>query len=226
MRDQPVPVEGNPFASVVTRFVGKPIEFGPTVIRLLCGLPTKRALPLIHGDVDLLMLYQGKRFQRAQYALLVNGFKVYRHGTFIVPGAVVATGGVSHSSLPLFLGSDSRFLNPFDDELPNDWPRRFLEPVCTCRFLQSGDPLTRKVSEQSGQCRASNDQVMRSEHRPYFVVATLGVKKLAPGKHIGPFQENNLQPGLALGPNCLPVALSIDRNRVHDVAPFWARFGS
>ena len=85
MRDQPVAVEGNPFASVVTRFVGKPIEFGPTVIRLLCGLPTKRALPLIHGDVDLLMLYQGKRLQRAQYALLVNGFKVYRHGTFIVP---------------------------------------------------------------------------------------------------------------------------------------------
>jgi hypothetical protein len=89
MRDQPVAVKRNPLAGVVTRFVGKPVEFGPTVIRLLCGLPTKRALPLIHGYVDLLMLYQGKRFQRAQYALLVNGLKVYRHGSFIVLGAVV-----------------------------------------------------------------------------------------------------------------------------------------
>ena len=75
MRDQPVAVERNPFACVVTRFIGKPVEFGPTVIRLLCGFPTKRALPLIHGYVDSLMLCQGKRFQRAQYALLVNGLK-------------------------------------------------------------------------------------------------------------------------------------------------------
>ena len=120
----------------------------------------------------------------------------------------------------LFCGSDSRFLNPFDDELPNDWPRRFVEPICACRFLQPGDPLTREISEQSGQCRAPDDQVMGGEHRTYFVVATLGVKKLAPREHLRQFQENNLQPGLALGPDCFAVALSIDRNRVHDVAPF------
>jgi hypothetical protein len=61
MRDQPVAIKRNPFASVVTRFVGKPVEFGPavispTVIRMLCGFPTKRALPRIRGYVDLLML--------------------------------------------------------------------------------------------------------------------------------------------------------------------------
>jgi hypothetical protein len=84
------------------RFAGKPLEFGPTVIRLVCGFPTKRALPLIHGYVNSLMLGQGKRFQRAQYALLVNGLKVYRHGTTIVLGVIVAGGGVSHSSLPAF----------------------------------------------------------------------------------------------------------------------------
>jgi hypothetical protein len=126
----------------------------------------------------------------------------------------------------LFCGSDSRFLNTFDDELPNDWPRRFVEPICACRFLESGNPLAREVSEQSGQCRTPDYYVMCGEHCPYFVVATFGVKKLAPGKHIRPLQENNLQPGLALGPDCFPVALFIDRNRVHDVAPLWARFGS
>src|SRR5580698_3909629 len=78
------------------------------------------------------------------------------------------------------------------DELPDNRPRRFVEPICACRFLQPGNPLARKFGEQSGQCRASDDQVMRGEHRPYFVVATLGVKKLAPGKYIRPFQENNL----------------------------------
>jgi hypothetical protein len=134
----------------------------------------------------------------------------------------VAASRGAHS--PVCCGSDSGLLNPFDDKLPDNRPRRFLEAICACRFLQSGNPLTRKVTEQSGQRRASDDQVMRAEHCPYFVVATLSVKKLAPGKHIRPFQENNLQPGLALGPDCFPVALSIDRNRVHDVAPFWVRF--
>jgi len=37
MRDQPVAVERNPFACVVTRFAGEPLEFGPTVIKLLSG---------------------------------------------------------------------------------------------------------------------------------------------------------------------------------------------
>jgi hypothetical protein len=141
-----------------------------------------------------------------------------------VPGVIVAGVGISHCSLPRFCGSDSGILNPFDDEVSDNRPRRFLEPICACRFLQSGYPLTSELSEQSGQCRASDDQVVRGEHRPYFVVATLGEKKLAPGEHIGPFQENNLQPRLALGPDCFPAALSIDRNRVHDVAPFWVRF--
>ncbi len=90
MSDQQVAVERDPFACVVTRFVGKPVEFGPTVIKLLRGLPTKRTLPLIYGHPDSLMLCQGKRFQRAQYALLVNGLKVYRHGMSIVSGAIVA----------------------------------------------------------------------------------------------------------------------------------------
>ncbi len=108
MRDQPVAVERNPFACVVTRFVGKPVEFGPTINRLLCGLPTQRAFPLIHGHTDSLMLSQGKRFQRAQYALLVNGIKVYRHGTSIVPGVIVALGGISNSSLPGFFADQIR----------------------------------------------------------------------------------------------------------------------
>jgi hypothetical protein len=92
MRDQSVAVERNPFACVVTRFACKPVEFGPIVIKLLCGLPTERASPLFHGHTDSLMLSQGKRLQWAQYALLENGLKVYRHGTSIVPGAIVAGG--------------------------------------------------------------------------------------------------------------------------------------
>jgi hypothetical protein len=90
VRDQPVAIERNPFARVVTRFVGKPVEFGPTVIRLLRGLPAHRTLPLFHGQMDSLMLCQDERFQRAQNSLLVNGIKVYRHGISIVPGAIVA----------------------------------------------------------------------------------------------------------------------------------------
>ncbi len=133
MRDQPVAVERNPLASVATRFLDKPVEFGPTVIRLLCGFPTKRVPSLIHGYVDLLMLHQGKRFQRAQYALLVNGLTVYRHSTFILPGAFVAYCGVWHSSLP-FYASDARFLNPFDDELPNYCPDGWSESICAYRF--------------------------------------------------------------------------------------------
>ncbi len=90
MRDQSVAVERNPFAWVVTRFVCNPVEFGPTVIKLLRRIPTERMLPLFHGHMHPLMLCQRKRFQRAQYALLVNGLKVYRHGAFIVPGSLVA----------------------------------------------------------------------------------------------------------------------------------------
>jgi hypothetical protein len=117
-------------------------------------------------------------------------------------------------------GSDPRLLSPFDDQLSHNRPRRFLEPICASRFLQPSDPLTCKLREQSGQCRTSDDHIMRGENRPYFVVAALGIKKLAPGEHIRPLQENNLESGLSFGPNCFAVALSIDRNRVHGVAPF------
>jgi hypothetical protein len=54
------------------------------------------------------MLCQRKRFQRAQYTLLVNGLKVYRHGTSIVPGPIVDGGGVSRSLLPHFFAVQTR----------------------------------------------------------------------------------------------------------------------
>ena len=41
-----------------------------------------------HGHMDSLVLCQRKRLQRAQYALLVYGLKVYGHGVSIVPGAL------------------------------------------------------------------------------------------------------------------------------------------
>ena len=81
MRDQSVAVKRDPFACEVTRFVGKPVEFGPAVINWLCGLPTKRTFPIFHGHMNSLVLCQSKGFQRAQYTLLVNGLKMYRHGT-------------------------------------------------------------------------------------------------------------------------------------------------
>ncbi len=90
MRDQSAAVERDPFAWEVTRFVGKPFEFGPAVINWFCGLPTKRTFPIFDSHMNALVLFQCKGFHRAQYTLLVNRLKMYHHGTIIVPGARIA----------------------------------------------------------------------------------------------------------------------------------------
>lgn len=46
------------------------------------------------------------------------------------------------ASSPAFCGSGSHFLKPFDDELPENRPRRCVEAICSCRFLKLGNPFT------------------------------------------------------------------------------------
>jgi hypothetical protein len=84
MRDQPVAGKRNPFARVGTRFIGEPFDFGSPVIKWLRRFPTQRTIPIFHGHTDSLVLRQGKGFQRAQYAMLVNGLKVYRYDTSVI----------------------------------------------------------------------------------------------------------------------------------------------
>jgi len=90
MCDQPIAVKRNPFAREVTRFVRKPFEFGPAIVNWRCGLPAKRAFPILDGQVNSLVLCERQRFQRAQYTLLKNGLKMYRHNSSSVPGSVAA----------------------------------------------------------------------------------------------------------------------------------------
>jgi hypothetical protein len=90
MREKSVAVERDPFACEVTRFVGKPVEFGAAVIEWLSRFPTQRTIPIFHGHMNSLVLCRRKGFQRAQYTLVVNGLKMYCHGTCIVSGAVIA----------------------------------------------------------------------------------------------------------------------------------------
>jgi len=81
MRDQPVAIERKPFACDGMRFVGKPFEFGPAVIKRLSRFPAQRRIPIFHGHMNTLVLGQRKGFQRAQYTMLVNRLEMYRHGT-------------------------------------------------------------------------------------------------------------------------------------------------
>ena len=90
MGDQAVAIECDPFACEVTRFVGKPFEFGPAVIKWLSRFRAQRRIPIFHGYMNSLVLCQRKGLQRAQYTLLVNRLKMYHHGTIIVPGDIVA----------------------------------------------------------------------------------------------------------------------------------------
>jgi hypothetical protein len=90
MCDQPIAVKRDPFAREVTRFVRKPFEFGPAIVSWCCGLPAKRAFPIFDGQVNSLVFCERQGFQRAQYTLLVDGLKMYRHDNSSVPGSVAA----------------------------------------------------------------------------------------------------------------------------------------
>ena len=90
MRDQSVAIERDPFVCEVTRFVGKPVEFGPAVIKRLSRLPNSAEDSDLPRSHELAGALPAQGFQRAQDTLLVNGPKMYRHGIFIVWGAMIA----------------------------------------------------------------------------------------------------------------------------------------